>query len=114
MSLCRFPQIAAREITLVISRRSFLGAAAATALVIAEGVPASAAALSGKPNHYNVNEKLTPKAAVTTYNNFYEFGVDTADPAHPYACRPPGVFHGPFRSAMGCLLLEIHYIMRRH
>ena len=26
-----------------------------------------------------------------------------------YACRPPGAFHGPFRSDGGCLLLEIHY-----
>jgi hypothetical protein len=26
-----------------------------------------------------------------------------------YACRPPGVFHGPFRSETGCLLLEVHY-----
>jgi hypothetical protein len=25
-----------------------------------------------------------------------------------YACRPPGVFHGPFRSVDGCLLLEVH------
>nr|WP_249816261.1 cupin [Bradyrhizobium sp. 138] len=26
-----------------------------------------------------------------------------------YACRPPGAFHGPFKSERGCLLLEIHY-----
>jgi len=26
-----------------------------------------------------------------------------------YACRPPGVFHGPFKSERGCLLYEIHY-----
>ncbi|CEJ11404.1 hypothetical protein BN1110_01694 [bacterium YEK0313] len=26
-----------------------------------------------------------------------------------YACRPPGAFHGPFKSEAGCLLLEIHY-----
>jgi len=26
-----------------------------------------------------------------------------------YACRPPGVYHGPFKSEAGCLLLEIHY-----
>jgi ChrR Cupin-like domain len=26
-----------------------------------------------------------------------------------YACRPPGAYHGPFRSDHGCLLLEIHY-----
>jgi hypothetical protein len=28
---------------------------------------------------------------------------------HTYACRPPGAFHGPFKSEAGCLLLEIHY-----
>ena len=26
-----------------------------------------------------------------------------------YACRPPGAYHGPFRSEGGCLLLEMHY-----
>ena len=26
-----------------------------------------------------------------------------------YACRPPGVKHGPFKSVNGCLLLEFHY-----
>jgi hypothetical protein len=28
---------------------------------------------------------------------------------YTYACRPPGVDHGPFRSEGGCLLLETHY-----
>jgi hypothetical protein len=26
-----------------------------------------------------------------------------------YACRPPGAYHGPFRSDTGCLLFELHY-----
>jgi len=26
-----------------------------------------------------------------------------------YACRPPGVIHGPFKSEQGCLLFEVHY-----
>ena len=26
-----------------------------------------------------------------------------------YACRPPGVYHGPFKSEGGCLMLELHY-----
>ena len=30
-------------------------------------------------------------------------------PANTYACRPPGVVHGPFESAGGCVLLESHY-----
>lgn len=29
--------------------------------------------------------------------------------AKTFACRPPGVFHGPFRSDRGCLLFEMHY-----
>ena len=29
--------------------------------------------------------------------------------APTYACRPPGVFHGPFKSVKGCLLYETHY-----
>jgi hypothetical protein len=35
-------------------------------------------------------------------------GLETYGP-NTYACRPPGVNHGPFRSAGGCLLFEIHY-----
>lgn len=26
-----------------------------------------------------------------------------------YAVRPPGAYHGPFKSETGCLLYEIHY-----
>jgi ChrR Cupin-like domain len=26
-----------------------------------------------------------------------------------YACRPPGAYHGPFKSERGCMLFEIHY-----
>jgi len=29
--------------------------------------------------------------------------------APTYACRPPGVHHGPFKSERGCMLFEIHY-----
>jgi ChrR Cupin-like domain len=40
-------------------------------------------------------------------------GQEGGDPRvfgpHTYACRPPGVYHGPFRSEGGCLLFEIHY-----
>lgn len=30
-------------------------------------------------------------------------------PPNTYAVRPPGAFHGPFKSEGGCMLLEIHY-----
>ncbi|GGF65131.1 hypothetical protein GCM10007301_26160 [Azorhizobium oxalatiphilum] len=32
-----------------------------------------------------------------------------AFPPFTYACRPPGAFHGPFKSEKGCILMEIHY-----
>ena len=28
---------------------------------------------------------------------------------YTYAVRPPGAYHGPFRSVNGCYLVEIHY-----
>jgi hypothetical protein len=36
-------------------------------------------------------------------------GEDEAFEPFTYACRPPGVLHGPFRSRGGCLLVEFHY-----
>jgi len=32
-----------------------------------------------------------------------------AFPPFTYAVRPPGAFHGPFKSQGGCILLEMHY-----
>ena len=37
-----------------------------------------------------------------------EAGEESFQP-YTYACRPPGVHHGPFRSESGCLLVEVHY-----
>lgn len=31
--------------------------------------------------------------------------------APTYACRPPGVAHGPFKSEKGCVLFELHYYL---
>jgi ChrR-like protein with cupin domain len=33
----------------------------------------------------------------------------TAFKGYTYAVRPPGAYHGPFKSEKGCVLLEIHY-----
>jgi len=32
-----------------------------------------------------------------------------ASPFRRYACRPPGAYHGQFKSNNGCVLFEIHY-----
>ncbi len=33
-------------------------------------------------------------------------------PSNTYACRPPGTFHGPFKTEHGCLLLEVSHLRR--
>lgn len=45
---------------------------------------------------------------LTVGNDASGQGGDAFEP-NTYACRPPGAFHGPFKSDAGCMLLEIHY-----
>lgn len=45
---------------------------------------------------------------LTVGNDANGEGGDAFAP-NTYACRPPGAFHGPFKSDGGCMLLEIHY-----
>jgi hypothetical protein len=45
---------------------------------------------------------------LTVGNDARGEGGEAFEP-NTYACRPPGAFHGPFKSNGGCLLLEIHY-----
>jgi sulfoxide reductase catalytic subunit YedY len=59
------------------------------------GATATAAAASPTaevaldPRRFDTDEPKTPFRAVTTYNNFYEFGTDKADPAeHAHTLRP--------------------------
>ena len=44
-----------------------------------------------------------------TVGNDKEGNGGTGYPPFTYACRPPGAWHGPFRSEKGCILLEMHY-----
>jgi sulfoxide reductase catalytic subunit YedY len=83
MPVYRPPRISPREITprdVYLNRRTFMGAAAGLALAGA-AAPAFAAPLTAKPGPYKLDEKLTPRDAVTTYNNFYEFGTGKSDPS---------------------------------
>jgi len=45
---------------------------------------------------------------LTVGNDDQGLGGEAFEP-HTYACRPPGAFHGPFKSETGCVLLELHY-----
>lgn len=82
MPAFRPPHIPASEVTpraIYMSRRNFLGAAAGLTLAGAGG--ALAAPLTATPSIFKADEPLTPKEAITNYNNFYEFGTDKGDPA---------------------------------
>jgi sulfoxide reductase catalytic subunit YedY len=100
------------------SRRKFLTQATLATIGVVSGsiLPnsiSSAALLQGadwkpkNPSPYNTDEKLTPYEDITTYNNFYEFGVDKDDPSQnsgkfkpsPWSvavggeCAKPGSYH---------------------
>jgi len=76
------PDLTENEVTdhgLYLRRREFIGGAAGLGLTGLAGV-ASAAPLNYSKG-FSTTEKPTPKEDVTSYNNFYEFGVDKGDPA---------------------------------
>jgi sulfoxide reductase catalytic subunit YedY len=75
---------------------------AAQALAADAGVVDLPVAKRG-PGPYDTDEPLTSYEAVTTYNNFYEFGLDKEDPARnahtlrprPWTVRIEGEVHKP-------------------
>jgi methionine sulfoxide reductase catalytic subunit len=101
MLIRRAPRFTASEITdpkLYLSRRELISGAAA-ALVLASGPDTAGAqaapalqALSATRNAgFSSSETPTKVEAATTYNNFYEFGVNKDDPArlgHTLRPRP--------------------------
>ena len=64
---------------------------------------AAAAPLNASPSPFSTDEKRTSYKDVTTYNNFYEFGVDKDDPARnagalttkPWTVRIDGLVNKP-------------------
>jgi methionine sulfoxide reductase catalytic subunit len=102
------PEIPSSEITdkkLYLRRREFIqvaSAAFAGAIVAGCAGDGAAAATAGhassvqklggiRPGPFGTDETKTPYEAITTYNNFYEFGTDKGDPArnaHTLKTRP--------------------------
>jgi sulfoxide reductase catalytic subunit YedY len=74
------------------ARRSMVKALGlGTALAALPGAPGPARANDTPFEVPPVDEVLTPEAIVTSFNNFYEFGTDKADPAryaHRLTTRP--------------------------
>ncbi len=76
------PDLTENEVTdhgLYLRRREFIGGAAGLGLAGLAGA-AGAVPLSYSKG-FSTTEKPTSREDITTYNNFYEFGVDKADPA---------------------------------
>jgi sulfoxide reductase catalytic subunit YedY len=98
MLIKRAPKFKASEITderLYLNRREFMAGAAALALW-PSGAEAASSPL-GQPLKatrnpaFSVSDPATKFESATTYNNFYEFGVDKEDPsrlAHTLRPRP--------------------------
>ena len=106
MSAYRPPKIASSEITpqqAYLRRRAFLIGAGGAGMSAAFGSSSWAEGLAATKSNYTVDEKLTPIEDVTTYNNFYEFGMDKADPAalskdfkpRPWTIRVDGMVAKP-------------------
>ncbi|MBM5570586.1 MULTISPECIES: protein-methionine-sulfoxide reductase catalytic subunit MsrP [Deefgea] len=79
--LIRHPSdIAPSEITpksVFLNRREFMAASAGALLLAGE----ASAALKGAPSALSTKDTPNSLKEITTYNNYYEFGTDKADPA---------------------------------
>ncbi|MBB3428002.1 sulfoxide reductase catalytic subunit YedY [Rhizobium sp. BK312] len=118
MAAYRPPKIASSEITprsIYLKRRDFLTAAGAgIGMAAIGGKAALAEALTATKSNYTVDEKLTPIKDVTTYNNFYEFGLDKADPANlsgkfkprPWTIKVDGMVNKPGTFDIDALIKE--------
>ena len=102
MLIKQAPDLRESEVTpreLYLRRREFIGAAGATAAALAGGVLAPELAFGQNPgaqklaglkkSPFDTDEKMNSYRDVTTYNNFYEFGLDKGDPArHAHSLKP--------------------------
>ena len=110
MLIRRAPRFTSNDITdetLYLNRRQWMVGAAA--LVLAPGQSPAEAAPQGQPLKAARNEALSLKEpptkfeSATTYNNFYEFGVNKDDPARlaatlkprPWTIQVDGLVHKP-------------------
>ena len=96
------PDLRESEVTpreLYLRRREFIGAAGAAAAALATGAMAPGEAAAQNPSaqklanlkksSFSTTETMNSYRDVTTYNNFYEFGLDKGDPArHAHSLKP--------------------------
>jgi len=112
MLIRRAERFTSSEITpheVYMNRRSFIAGAGAVLAVGALGGRAAAQQPAGPPLQatpnpaYKLDDAPTPLKDVTTYNNFYEFGMNKEDPARlghtlktrPWTVKVDGLAHKP-------------------
>jgi hypothetical protein len=102
MLIKKSPDLRESDVTpksLYLRRREFMAAAGITAAAVASNVltakaeqdPSAQKLTNLKKSQYSTDEKMNSYKDVTTYNNFYEFGLDKGDPAryaHTLKPRP--------------------------
>lgn len=54
-----------------------------------------------------------PEEIFVLEGSLYDAAVDAWIGAGDYASRPPGELHGPFRTEVGCVVLEVSYPSQR-
>jgi sulfoxide reductase catalytic subunit YedY len=105
----RFTSADITDEKLFLRRREFMAGAAALVVTGCQADAAPSAAPQGAPLPGTRNEALSVKESptswkdATTYNNFYEFGVDKDDPAReahrlrvrPWTLKVDGLVHKP-------------------
>lgn len=107
------PDLTDNDVTdrsLYLRRREFIGGAAGLGLLAAAGT-AGARGLAYKPG-FSTTETRTPKKDITSYNNFYEFGVNKEDPSEnagslktrPWTVRVDGECEKPASFAIDDLI----------
>jgi sulfoxide reductase catalytic subunit YedY len=107
------PDLTDNDVTdrsLYLRRREFIGGAAGLGLLGAAGA-AGARELTYSPG-FSTTEKPTPKKDITSYNNFYEFGVNKEDPSEnagslktrPWTVRVDGECEKPTSFAIDDLI----------
>jgi sulfoxide reductase catalytic subunit YedY len=112
------PDLRPSEITpkeVYLNRRTLLaGAAGSLGAALVPGL-AHADPLNAAPSPYSTSEPKTPLKDVTSYNNFYEFGVDKGDPARnagklttkPWTVKIDGLVDQPADYALEDLIKPI-------
>ncbi len=115
--------VASSEITprdVYVNRRDFIGQSAA--FVAGAGLTPRLLDSAGAPPRQELQDDLTPFEDVTTYNNYYEFGMDKRDPVRnsgdfvpvPWSVEVGGLCNKPGTYAIEDLIRQDEVVERTY